>query len=103
MTTKYRIRALAQADLESIWLYTCEQWGVEQADTYLNALIQRFEWLADNPTLGKSRDDIKEGYFCFPEGMHLVFYVLNEQGLKNSQVEIIGIPHQQMDITEYLA
>jgi len=46
MTTKYRIRTLAQADLESIWLYTVEQWGVEQADTYLNALIQRFEWLA---------------------------------------------------------
>jgi len=107
MTTKYRIRALAQADLESIWLYTCEQWGVEQADTYLNALIQRFEWLAENPTLGKPRDDprnyIGQGYFCFLEGMHLVFYVLNEQGLKNSQIEIIGIPHQQMDITEYLA
>jgi toxin ParE1/3/4 len=102
MTTKYRIRALAQADLESIWLYTCEQWGVEQADTYLNALIQRFEWLAENPKLGKPRDDIKQGYFCFPEGMHLVFYVLNKQGLKNSQVEIIGIPHQQVDITEYL-
>ena len=98
MTTKYRIRALAQADLESIWLYTYEQWGVEQADTYLNALIQRFKWLADNPTLGKARDDIKQGYLCFPEGMHLVFYVI-----KNSQVEIIGIPHQQMDIIEYLA
>ena len=97
MTTTYRIRALAQADLESIWLYTYEQWGVEQADTYLNALIQRFEWLADNTALGKPRDDIKQGYFCFPEGMHLVFYII-----KNSQVEIIGILHQQVDIIEYL-
>jgi len=98
MTTKYRIRALAQADLESNWLYTCEQWSVAQADTYLSALIQRFDWLADNPTLGKQRDDIKEGYFCFPEGLHLVFYII-----KNGQIEIIGIPHQQMDIIEYLA
>ncbi|HED34076.1 MAG TPA: type II toxin-antitoxin system RelE/ParE family toxin [Gammaproteobacteria bacterium] len=102
MTTKYRIRALVQADLESIWLYTCEQWGVEQADTYLNALILRFEWLADNPTLGKSRDDIKQGYFCFPEGMHLVFYIINEQSAKNKMIEIIGIPHQQMGTIEYL-
>lgn len=98
MTTKYRIKALAQADLESIWLYTCEQWGVTQADIYLEALIQRFDWLAENPTLGKPRDDVKQGYFCFPEGIHLVFYTL-----KNNQVEIIGIPHQSMDIVEYLA
>ena len=98
MTVKYRLRALAQADLESIWLYTREEWGVTQADAYLEALIQRFDWLVKNPTLGKPRDDIKQGYFCFPEGMHLVFYIL-----KNNQVEIIGIPHQQMDIVEYLA
>jgi len=97
MTIKYRIRALAQADLESIWLYTCEEWGAAQADTYLESLIQRFEWLVENPALGKPRDDIKQGYFCFPEGMHLIFYIL-----KNNHVEIIGIPHQRMDIIEYL-
>jgi toxin ParE1/3/4 len=97
MTTKYRIRSLAQDDLEAIWLYTCEVWGVTQADSYLDAIIQRFDWLAENPTLGKSRDDVKKGYFCFPEGMHLIFYIL-----KNNQVEIIGIPHQRMDLIEYL-
>jgi toxin ParE1/3/4 len=98
MIAKYGIRALAQADLESIWLYTCEQWGATQADTYLKVLLQRFDWLAKNPTLGKPRDDIKQGYFCFPEGLHLIFYIY-----KNNQIEIIGIPHQQMDIVEYLA
>ncbi len=101
MTTKYAIRALAQADLEEIWLYTCDQWGVAQADAYLNVLIQRFDWLVDNSTLGKSRDEpcnyIGQGYFCFPEGMHLIFY-----RVKNDRIEIIGIPHQQMDIVEYL-
>lgn len=97
MTIKYRIRALAQSDLESIWLYTCDEWSVAQADAYLEALIQRFEWLAENPTLGKPRDDIKSGYFCFPEGMHLIFYIV-----KDNYVEIIGIPHQRMDIIEYL-
>jgi len=97
MTIQYRLRTLAQADLESIWLYTREQWGVAQADTYLKALFQRFDWLAKNPATGKSRDDIKQGYFCFPEGMHLIFDIL-----KNNQVEIIGIPHQRMDLLEYL-
>ncbi len=59
MITRYHIRARAQADLESIWLYTSELWGVNQADGYVSALIKRFNWLAENPTLGKPRDDIK--------------------------------------------
>jgi len=67
------------------------------ADTYLDALIKRFEWLAENAKMGKSRDDVKKGHYCFPEGAHLVFYTL-----KNKQVDIIGIPHQRMDIVEYL-
>ncbi|PCI68073.1 MAG: plasmid stabilization protein [Piscirickettsiaceae bacterium] len=98
MTTQYRLRSLAKDDLESIWLYTYQEWGVAQADTYLDALIGRFEWLADNAALGKPRDDVKQGYYCFPEGMHLIFYIL-----KNNQVEIIGIPHQRMDTVEYFA
>ncbi len=98
MTPKYSLRELAQDDLESIWLYTVEKWGVVQADAYLEALIQRFDWLAENSASGKSRDDIKQGYYCFPEGLHLVFYIR-----KNNEIEIIGIPHQRMDIVGYLA
>jgi len=94
---QYHLRSLAQDDLESIWLYTVTHWGVEQAGTYLEALIKRFEWLAENAKMGKPRSDIKEDYYCFPEGAHLIFYTL-----KNNQVDIIGVPLQRMDIVEYL-
>jgi len=50
----------------------------------------------EDPLVGKNRDDIKIGYYCFPEGMHLIFYVK-----KDTQLEIIGVPHQSMDIVEY--
>lgn len=43
MTPSYSIRALARADLEEIWLFTFKEWGVEQADKYLDALFSRFE------------------------------------------------------------
>lgn len=114
MSVKYRIRSLAESDLESIWLYTIEQWGVDQADTYLRSMLQRFDWLADNPFLGKQRPDVKKGYYCFPEGMHLVFYKVELSDsfndnlsttvdkIINNKIEIIGIPHQSMDIVEYL-
>jgi len=92
MTPSYSIRALASADLEEIWLFTFKEWGVEQADKYLDALFSRFEWLCEHPYTGKNREDIKNGYYCFPEGMHLVFYTMTAYG-----IDIIGIPHQNMD------
>ena len=96
MTPTYSIRALARADLEEIWVFTFEEWGLEQADKYLNSLFSRFEWLSRNPYTGKDRDDIKNGYYCFPEGMHLVFYTMTEDG-----IDIIGIPHQNMDVINH--
>ncbi len=93
MTSSYRIRQLAEKDLEQIWLYTFHEWGIEQADKYIRLLIARFSWLSENQRLGKRRDDIKPGYYCFPEGRHLIFYMLSQDG-----IDIIGIPHQSMDI-----
>ena len=45
MSTTYTIRQAAESDLEEIWLYSYEQWGVEQADKYLRSLFSRFAWL----------------------------------------------------------
>ena len=63
MTVAYTLRALAQDDLEAIWLYTRWEWGVDQADSYLQALFSRFDWLVENPASGRKRDDIKAGYY----------------------------------------
>lgn len=97
MTASYSIRKLAIDDLERIWLYTNEEWGVEQADKYIRLLLSRFIWIAENPLLGRKRDDVKPGYYCFPEGMHLVFYMATKTG-----IDIIGIPHQSIDIVSHL-
>jgi len=96
MTPHYSIRALAQIDLEEIWLYSYQQWGQDQADNYLNLLFSRFDWLSLNPLIGKKRNDIKDGYYCFPEGMHLVFYTITE-----NNIDIISIPHKSMDVIDH--
>ena len=97
MTTSYSIRKLAEDDLERIWLYSNEEWGIEQADKYIRLLVSRFTWISENSLLGKKRDDVKPGYYCFPEGMHLIFYMITKTG-----IDIIGIPHQSMDIVTHL-
>jgi len=97
MKPAYSVRQTVETDLERIWFYTFQEWGVEQADTYIRSLIARFAWLAENPNAGKPRDDVKPGYFSFPEGMHIVFYTIGETG-----IDIIGIPHQSRDMVDYL-
>ncbi len=42
MTARYTLRQLAQNDLEEIWLYSLQEWGVVQADKYIRELVSRF-------------------------------------------------------------
>jgi toxin ParE1/3/4 len=97
MKPRYTLRQLAENDLEEIWLYSLQEWGVDQADKYIRALLSRFSWLSKNPTIGKHRTDIKPGYYSFPEGRHVIFYTLTSYG-----IDVIGIPHQRMDVMGHL-
>lgn len=96
MSASFKITPRAQEDLKEIGRYTISQWGKKQRDSYLRKLDKRFFWLANNPYLGKQRPDIKQGYYCYLQESHLIFYLMNETG-----IEIIGIPHKAMDIINY--
>lgn len=92
----YRVTPRAQEDLKNIGRYTEQQWGRRQRNTYLKALEKRFGWLAENPQLDKHRPDVAEGYYSFPQGRHVVFYLVGQKG-----VDIIGVPHKEIDIITY--
>lgn len=92
----FRITPRARDDLKEIGRYTLKIWGKKQCNIYLRDLNIRFQWLAQNPRLGKHRADVKEGYYCFPQGSHVIFYILRDGG-----IDIIGIPHQHMDILSH--
>jgi len=92
----YKITPRAQEDLKNIGRYTENNWGKSQRNTYLKNLNNRFIWLAENPQLGRHRNDIADGYYSFPEGQHVVFYLIDKRA-----IHIIGIPHKDMDIISY--
>lgn len=81
MTAIYRITPKALSDLKNIGRYTKEKWGKPQRNRYLTDLDKRFIWLAKHLHLGKHRPDIAEGYYCFPQGSHLIFYMINPFGI----------------------
>lgn len=93
----FRVTPRALAGLKNIGRYTEQQWGRRQRNIYLKALEKRFGWLAENPQSGKHHPDVAEGYYSFPRGAHVVFYLIREKG-----IDIIGIPHKETDIITYL-
>lgn len=92
----YRLTPRALSDLDAIADYSLEHWGPKQTQASLEKIADRFQWLADNPNLGRNRDDVAEGYRGFPEGKHVIFYIIVPEA-----IAIIGVPHAAMDITTY--
>ena len=65
----FRLSPEANNDLEDIWLFTFNHWGLEQANDYTDTLVRYFEELTNNPMLGQQVNQIRLGYRrCFVEG-----------------------------------
>lgn len=95
----YKISIEASYDLEKIWLYTFENWSLEQADRYLSLLFDEIEYLCLKPNSGKDFSPIRKGYWRTKVKAHLIFYRIN---LQKNELEIIRILHQMMDIENHL-
>ena len=91
---KFDLTRSAQADLKSIAGFTQERWGVRQRNTYLKEVDQVFRTLAKNPLMGRSCDDIREGYRKFPHGSHVILY----KQLGEDELLIVRILHGTMDV-----
>lgn len=92
----FKLTPRAKESLKDIGRYTRKKWGKNQRNRYLRDLDNRFQWLADNPGMGRHRSDIEDGYYCYRQGEHLIFYVI-----LSDHIAIIGIPHTAMDILSY--
>lgn len=95
----YKISIEASYDLEKIWLYTFENWSVEQADRYLNLIFDEIEYLCLKPNSGKDFGHVRKGYLKTKVKSHLIFYRIN---VNQNELEIIRILHQIMDIENHL-
>jgi toxin ParE1/3/4 len=91
---KFIISEKANEDIEKIWLYTYENWSLEQADRYYNLILDEIEFIAENFESGKSVDYIKKGYRATLVKSHIIFYKKSRRNI----VEIIRVLHQKMDV-----
>jgi toxin ParE1/3/4 len=91
----YKICLKASEDIENIWLYTFENWSLEQVDRYVNLIIDEMEYLADNPNSGKDFNPVRKNHRCSKVKSYLIFYRLT---VKQRDIKITRVLHQSMDI-----
>jgi len=90
---KVLISPLARNDLKEIWSYSFTNWGMEQADTYTNALGQAIDGLIENPEMGKSIDHVRKAYRCYYFKHHLIIYRIS-----STAINVIRVLGKGMDV-----
>jgi toxin ParE1/3/4 len=93
----YRLSPRARADLDDIWRFTVEQWGLDQAEDYLRRLHAAIHRVVERPTQGAICDEVRPGYRRYRAGSHLLFYRLID-----GRVDIVRILHERMDVDQHL-
>lgn len=88
----YRLTRRAAADLDLVFEYTVERFGVAQARSYLNGLHGCCERLAQNRRLGRSAESLAPGLRRYEFRSHVVFYLAESES-----VLIVRVLHERMD------
>lgn len=94
---QYILSPNAQGSLRRIKAYSLELFGEEQTVAYLRFIEKKLQTVAENPDIGRQREEVKKGYFSFLAGSHVIFY----RKTKN-HIEVIDILHQGMDPYRHL-
>jgi toxin ParE1/3/4 len=97
MKGRFVLKPRAHADLDEIWNYTADRWGLEQAETYIRQLWKDIQTVVDNPSLGQECADVRPGYRKYPSGSHVLFYRLTDDG-----IDVVRILHERMDYERHI-
>ena len=82
----------AEADLIEIWTYIAQD-SPAGADRLLDEIDEKSRTLAQQPFIGKARDELGAKIRSFPIGNYVLFYQPIEDG-----IEIIRVLHGARDI-----
>lgn len=94
----YIISEKALEDINKIWIYTAENWSVEQADRYYNLILDEVEYISQNFDMALDFGKIRKAYRFSKVKSHLVFFKKN----KYNEIEVIRVLHERMDIENRL-
>jgi len=83
---------LAQDDLNDIWEFIAQDNSLA-ASRFIDLIEQKCYLLADNPKIGRQRDELASELRSFPVKSYVIYYQCSERG-----IEIIRILSSARDI-----
>ncbi|WP_354355504.1 type II toxin-antitoxin system RelE/ParE family toxin [Pedobacter sp. UYP30] len=89
----------ALEDINNIWIYTAENWSVEQADRYYYLLYDEIDYIVRNFEMARDFGKIRKSYKYSKVKSHLIFFKKD----KMNEIEVVRVLHESMDIENRLA
>lgn len=94
---KVLLSKAADADLEDIFDYTLEEFGLDQAISYVSGFDDVFETISENPEIGRDRKEIIEELRSLAKDRHIIFY-----RILSNHIRIVRILHGSRDFPKFL-
>lgn len=96
--SKYILSEKALDDINNIWIYTAENWSMEQANRYYNLIFDEIEFVAENFETTKDFGHIRKDYRYSKIKSHVIYFRMT----KHKEIEVVRILHERMDVSNRL-
>lgn len=94
---EFRFSPAAEDDLDGIFDYTVQQWGLEQATHYTQLIEQACRALAEARLPAQDCSHIRPGYWRYSVARHVIYFRLEPYG-----IAVIRVLHARMDAPHHL-
>ena len=96
--TGYILSPAAESDVNDIWDYTVERWGVRQAASYVGDIRDSCAALSQGTHVSRPVT-VRDGYHKAIVGMHMVYF----RRTNETAIVVVRILHQSMDVERHLS
>ena len=96
--SEYIINEKALDDINKIWIYTAENWSIEQADRYYDLIFDEIDYIVAHFEMARDFGNVRKNYRCSKVKSHLVFF----KKTKSNEIEVIRVLHEKIDIENQL-
>ena len=91
---RFTLSPAAQRDMVEIWLYSADNWGIDQADSYVQQIEHDLVAAANGSPLVRPLDR----YFRIKSGHHLCVFRKDA----DEQIVVVRVLHERMDVKTQL-
>jgi toxin ParE1/3/4 len=77
----YRLTEAATGDLDALYLHGILTYGLKQADSYYDGLIEKFPMIADHPSWGSDYVHVLPNIRRYEYKAHAIYYQASASGI----------------------